>query len=170
MKLSETTLNIIVVGGGTGGTLAANLLAKQLQNEIHSGQVEVYLVSGAKSHIFQPAYLNVAFRNQNPKEIVRSEETLLSRDVKHIAEDSTRLDLKAQQVTLASGKQINYSHLVIATGSVPNPSTIPGLQETSLNFHTSPEESRKIWNALEQFESGHVIVGITVPVCSRVIK
>jgi len=122
--------------------------------------VRVYLVSGAKTHIFQPAYLHVAFKNQNPKEIVRSEETLLSRDVKHIAVDATRLDLKAQQVTLASGEQLSYSHLVIATGSVPNPSSIPGLQEGSLNFHTSPEESKKIWNALENFESGHLVVGI----------
>jgi sulfide:quinone oxidoreductase len=158
--LSEPTQNIVIVEGGAGGTITANLLSRRLKNEIRSRQVRVYLISGAKTHIFQPAYLHVAFKNQNPKDIERDEDTLLNEDVKHIAEDSVRLDLKSQQATLTSGTQLSYQHLVIATGSVANPSSIPGLQEGSLNFHTSPEESMKIRNALEHFEGGHLVVGI----------
>jgi len=30
-------VDIIVIGGGSGGTLSANLLAKQLSNEIRAG-------------------------------------------------------------------------------------------------------------------------------------
>jgi sulfide:quinone oxidoreductase len=50
--------------------------------------------------------------------------------------------------------------LIIATGSVTNPESIPGLREAALNFHTSPEESKKIWDALQGFQGGHVVVGI----------
>jgi len=152
--------NIIVVGGGTGGTLAANLLAKNLQEEIRTGQVGVHLVSCSEHHIFQPGYLHVAFKNQEPSQIVRDENTLLRREVHRINENAERLDLRGQAVTLTSGERLNYDHLIVATGSAPNPSAIPGLAEAALNFHTSPEESRKIWDTIEQFDGGHVVVGI----------
>jgi sulfide:quinone oxidoreductase len=156
----EPTVNIAVVGGGTGGTLAANLLAKQLLSEIHAGRVRVYLVSGSETHVFQPGYLHVAFKNQNPKDIIRSENTLLRREVRRIAQNAERIDLAANTVTLESGEKLGYEYLITATGSVPNPNAIPGLREAALNFHTSPEESRKIWNAIEQFHGGHVVVGV----------
>ena len=153
-------LNLVVVGGGTGGTLAANLLAKQLQPEIHAGRIRVYLVSGSKTHIFQPGYLHVAFQNQDSKELIREEEQLVRNEVSYIARDAERIDLAAKIVTLGSGEKLCYDYLIVATGSVPNPSAIPGLNESALNFHTSPEESRKIWNALEQFSGGQIVVGI----------
>jgi sulfide:quinone oxidoreductase len=154
------TASIVIVGGGSGGTIVANLLAKQLRNEIHAGKVKLYLVSGAKTHIFQPAYLHVAFENQNIDSIVLDEETLLKKEVQLLSHDADRLDLGKQEVTLKSGEKIEYQYLIIATGSVTNPDAIPGLKETSLNYHTSPEDSRKIWNAIEQFKEGHVVVGI----------
>jgi len=120
----------------------------------------VHLVSGSEIHVFQPGYLHVAFKNQSTRDIVRNEKTLLRKEVHHIAQDADRLDLAKQEVTLKSGEKIGYDYLIIATGSVPNPDAIPGLKETSLNFHTSPEESRKIWNAIEQFNEGHLVIGI----------
>lgn len=153
-------LSIVVVGGGTGGTVAANLLAKKLKEDTRPGNTKVQLVSGAKQHIFQPAYLHVAFTNEDPTKIVRDESTLLQEDVERIAEDAELLDLKNQTVTLKSGKTIPYDYLIVATGSVPNPEAIPGLGEASLNFHTSPKESARIWKALQQFEGGHIVLGI----------
>jgi len=153
-------VNIVVVGGGSGGTLSANLLAKQLTNEIRSGQGSVYLVSESKQHIFQPGYLHVAFKGREPTELIRKERALVNRDVNLLEEPAERIDLKGQTVTLASGSQLPYEHLIIATGSIANPRAIPGLSEASLNFHTSPEESRKIWDAIQQFDGGHVVVAI----------
>jgi sulfide:quinone oxidoreductase len=158
--MPQPATNIVVVGGGTGGTLAANLLAKQLRDDINPGKIRVYLVSGAKNHIFQPGYLHVAFKNQDPKEIIHDEETLVRHEVQQIQQDADRIDLPNRTVTLASGEKLRYDYLIIATGSVPNPTAIPGLSEAALNFHTSPAESRKIWNAIEQFGGGHVVVGI----------
>jgi sulfide:quinone oxidoreductase len=158
--MSETTVNIVVVGGGSGGTIAANLLAKQLRNEIHAGRVTLNLVSGAKTHIFQPGYLHVAFKNQNSDEIIRNEKSLLREEVRLISEDAERIDLAKRQVTLKSGTIIEYQYLIIATGSVPDPGLIPGLKEASLNFHSSPEESKKVWDAIQQFDGGHLVVGI----------
>ena len=153
-------MNILVVGGGSGGTLSANLLAKHLRTEIRNGQVSVQLVSGSQQHIFQPGYLHVAFKGQSPDDLVRQERSLVSRDVRLVEEPAERIDLKTQTATLASGKQLEYDYVIMATGSVADPSRIPGLAEASLNFHTSPEESRKIWDAIQQFDGGHVVIAI----------
>ena len=158
--MRDLPLNIVVVGGGSGGTLAANLLAKRLGKEIQARRVEVHLVLGSQQHIFQPGYLHVAFAGQDPTEIVREERTLVSRNVLLVQEPAERIDLKSQLVSLASGETLHYDYLIVATGSVPNPKAIPGLSETSMNFHTSPEESKRIWNVIQQFDGGHVVVGI----------
>ena len=158
--MEKPPVSIVVVGGGSGGTLSANLLAKRLANQIHIGQVTIHLVSASKNHIFQPGYLHVAFAGQEPAELAREEHSLVKRDVHLIEESAEKIDLQAQTVALASGQQLQYDYLIVATGSVPNPEAIPGLSEAALNFHTSPEESKKIWDAIEQFDGGHVVVGI----------
>ena len=158
--MQQPSLNVVVVGGGSGGTLSANLLAKQLGDQISIGKASVHLVLGSQEHIFQPGYLHVAFAGQDPTEIVREERSLVNKNVHLVEEPAQRIDLKSQLVTLASGEKIHYDYLIIATGSVPNPKAIPGLSEASLNFHTSPEESRKIWNVIQKFDGGHVVVGI----------
>jgi len=158
--MSESTINIVVIGGGTGGTVAANLLAKQLKAEIQRGQARVVLVSANQRHFFQPAYLHVAFKNQNPDKIERNEATLLNSQVNYVSQAAESINIPAKQIMLSSGEKVKYDYLVVATGSIPAPEMIPGLKEASLNFHSSPEESRKIWNALEHFDGGHIVVGI----------
>ena len=158
--MQEPIVNIVLVGGGSGGTLSANLLAKQLRAEIQTGKVQVHLVLGSQQHIFQPGYLHVAFAGQDPTEIVREERSLVNGNVRLVEEPAERIDLKSQVVTLASGKALHYDYVIVATGSIPNPEAIPGFSEAALNFHTSPEESRRIWNVIQQFDGGHVVIGI----------
>jgi sulfide:quinone oxidoreductase len=158
--MQESIVNIVLVGGGSGGTLSANLLARQLRAEIQTGKVQVHLVLGSQQHIFQPGYLHVAFAGQDPIEIVREERSLVNENVRLTEEPAERIDLKSQVVTLASGKALHYDYVIVATGSTPNPEAIPGFSEAALNFHTSPEESRRIWTVIQQFDGGHVVIGI----------
>lgn len=161
MLMENSPQNVIVVGGGTGGTLAANLLVKQLHNEVHAGRIQVRLIAGsAKRHIFQPGYLHIAFSDLESKKVIHDESDLVSRDVHLVQQDAQRLDLKTKKVMLASGETLPYDYLIVATGSVADPSIIPGLSEAALNFHTSPEEAEKIRNALEKFDGGHIVIGV----------
>ena len=159
--MEARSINVVVVGGGTGGTLAANLLTKQLHKEIDNRRVQVHLVAGSdKRHIFQPGYLHIAFGDLQPKRIIHEESSLVRREVRLIEQDATRIDLTTKEITLASGEKLPYDYLIVATGSVADPGIIPGLREAGLNFHTSPEESMKIRNALQAFEGGHIVIGI----------
>ena len=118
------------------------------------------MVLGSQQHIFQPGYLHVAFAGQDPTEIVHEERSLVNENVQLVEEPAEGIDLKSQTVILASGKALHYDYVIVATGSVPNPKAIPGLSEAALNFHTSPEESRRIWDVIQKFDGGHVVVGI----------
>jgi sulfide:quinone oxidoreductase len=158
--LNESPTNIVVVGGGTGGTLAANLAAKQLHKELASGTVQVILVSRAKYHAFQPGYLEIAFEGKDPHKIVREERKLVNKQVWYIEDNVAKIDLHEQELLLESGLKLRYDYLIIATGSVPNPDAISGFNGGALNFHTSPENSVKTWNAIEQLEGGHIVLGI----------
>jgi sulfide:quinone oxidoreductase len=152
--------NIVIVGGGTGGTLAANLLAKQFSVEIGDEDIQVTLVTNSRFHIFQPGLLEVAFEGKAPDSIIREERPLVSRKVSYIEDNVERIDLEKQEVLLSRGEKLDYDYIILATGSVPNPDSIPGLRDASLNFHTSTEQSLRIWNTLQHLEKGHVVVGI----------
>ncbi len=158
--MSSSPLRIVIVGGGTGGTLAANLLTKQFSVEITDGDIEVCLVTNSRFHVFQPGLLEVAFEGKAPDSIIREERPLVSRKVSYIEEDVERIDLHQQEVLFSGGRKLAYDHIILATGSVPDPDSIPGLRASALNFHTGAEESVKIWNALQHLEKGHVVVGI----------
>ena len=151
---------VVVVGSGDGGTFTANLLASQLHDEIRGGLTEVQLVGEHLEHPFQPGNLDVAFKGASPDKYVKDETELLRKKVEFVQDPAVRIDLPSKTVTTKSGRVLGYNFLVIATGAVADPSKIPGLAEGAMNFHTGPQASHKIWEALQRFEGGTVVVAI----------
>ena len=64
---------IMIVGGGTGGTIVANLLARKLRREIAAGQVELVLISESPVYYYKPAFMYVAFNLFHHHELARPE-------------------------------------------------------------------------------------------------
>lgn len=151
---------IVVVGSGAGGTLTANLLAHALRREIRGGKASVNLVGENAHHSFQPANLDIAFKGVSPERFVRPEQHLLREGVSFILDRASKIDFAEHSVVTAGGATLPYDYLVIATGAVPDPGGLPGLKEGSLNFHTGSADSQRIWEELQSFKGGRVVVAI----------
>jgi sulfide:quinone oxidoreductase len=147
---------IVVLGGGVGGTLAANLLAKRIKN----GEAEVVVVSASSRHTFQPGWLYVPFGRQDPLALSRPLKSLLHDRVKLRLGEVVGLDTTEQQVRMASGGDVPYDYLIIATGAHVAPEDVPGLAAGGHHFYTE-EAAFRLHAALEEFHGGRIIVGVS---------
>ena len=108
---------IVILGGGVGGTLTANLLAKRLRREIGRGAVDVRLVDATGRHVYQPGFMYIAMGGERAERLERPEVSLLDRRVALVVGEVARVEQGYQRVHLADGQVLDYDFLVIATGS-----------------------------------------------------
>ncbi len=145
---------VVVLGGGVGGTLAANLLDKELGRD-----VDVTVVDPTGMHVYQPGFLYVALGQANGRWLARDERTLLRRGVDLAVEAATRVDVSAGTVSLEHGGSLPFDHLVIATGARLIRDTVPGLIEGSYDFY-SLDGALRLREALREFRGGRIAIGI----------
>lgn len=151
---------IVIVGGGTGGTLLANILDRR--------EFDVTVVSASPEHLFQPALLYVAFGGASARAPVRDERSLLARHVRFVPDAVTRIDLGARVVTTARNGELHYDAVVVATGMRTNPSEIPGLAEVNAqvgDYHSDLAQAAKLRASLERFRGGTIALGQASPIC-----
>ncbi|MGQ4914790.1 MAG: NAD(P)/FAD-dependent oxidoreductase [Candidatus Asgardarchaeia archaeon] len=152
---------ILVVGGGDGGTIFANEIAKKLGKLIKKGEVSITVLDRKDIHPFQPANLYVAFKGHDYKKYQKPEKDLLRKEVKFEVDPAEKIDVAERRVVTKSGKVYSYDYLVIATGSKTDYSEIPGLAEVNMDFHSDFESAAKIWKTLNSIKNGRLIFGVT---------
>ena len=154
------TTHIVVLGGGTGGTLTANRLRRQYPAD----QVEITVVDQDDRHVYQPGLLFVPFGLTHPEDIVRPRSRQLRRGITYRQSAIDRVDIAANVVHLADGGALPYDLLVVATGAVLVPEeteglTGPGWMEKVFTFYT-PEGAGALEAALATFDGGRVVVNV----------
>ena len=145
---------VVVVGGGVGGTLVANLLDKELGHD-----VDVTVVDPSGMHHYQPGYLYVALGEASGHWLSRDERTLLRKGVKLAIEEATNVDPAAQTVALKRGGTLPFDYLVVATGARLMYDSVPGLAEAAYGFYAL-EDAERLREALRTFAGGRIAVGI----------
>jgi len=146
---------VVVLGGGVGGTIVANLLAKRLRPD----EAEITLVDKTGKHVYQPGFVYVAFENLAPRKLVRDERRLLRKRVRLVRGEAVRIDTEARKVHLADGTALEYDRLVLALGARLTPEELPGFKEAAQHFYSLDAASR-LRTALESFRGGKVVVTV----------
>ena len=68
---------IVIVGGGVGGTLTANLLVKRLRRRLRLGDVTITLIDRAGRHVYQPGFMYIAMGGERAEHLERRERALV---------------------------------------------------------------------------------------------
>jgi len=145
--------DILVLGGGVGGTLVANLIAKEL-----GAKARITLVDSTGIHVYQPGFLYVAIGQEKPSALKRSEAQLLRREVKLVVDCATLIDPAAHKAVLKSGHTLRYDELVIATGSRTVMAEVPGAMGAH-DFYTLDGATR-LRKSLQEFNGGTIVIGV----------
>ncbi|MGE5303038.1 MAG: NAD(P)/FAD-dependent oxidoreductase [Alphaproteobacteria bacterium] len=144
---------IVILGGGCGGVVAATNLGRKLGSD-H----DVILVDRRPNHIFMPAFLFVMLGQRQPHDISRSLSHLQKRNVKVIQSEILGIDPGRQEVTLQNDK-INYDFLIVSLGMQTRPDLVPGFAESSLH-PWEMDSAVRLRDALASFRGGRVAVGV----------
>lgn len=155
-------MKILVVGGGMGGTILANNLARRLSGELKSGKASITMLSASDKHMYQPGLLYVAVGKMSPDELYRDQVSLLESSITFRVDPVTKFNLKENNVVTESGKQYDYDIIVISTGSRAHAEGTPGLAENALQFYTEAD-ALNMYKTLQGFEGGKVVVAVGVP-------
>jgi len=151
---------IVVLGGGTGGTLIANRLRRLLD----AASAEIVVVDGDDEHLYQPGLLFVPFGQARPADLIRPRGDQLRPGISFRRAGVDRVDLERDQVWLSDGTSLAYDVLVVATGArlIPEETeglTGPGWMEKVGTFY-SLEGAVALQKALSRFTGGRLVVGV----------
>jgi len=150
---------VLILGGGVGGTLVANLLARKLRRRIDRGEVSVTVVDLTGRHTYQPGFMYIAMGGERAERLVRPERSLLDARVQLVVGEAVRVDEASRLVELADGQRLAYDYLVLATGSRIAPEEIPNFETEAHHFY-SAEAALRLRKALDAFEGGKIVIGI----------
>ena len=153
---------ILIVGGGTGGTMTANRLAAKLHPEIAHNKVNMTVLSNSPWHYFKPGFLYVAFGRSFQEELRRSERSLLRPEVDFRVDEVDEFDFKANRIHTRSGQHYEYDYLVIATGLLSASERIEGLKEAGDHFYEYGPALR-LSKKLQTIEEGRIFVTVSFP-------
>jgi sulfide:quinone oxidoreductase len=156
---------IVVIGGGTGGTLVANRLRRRYE----PGEAEIVVVDRDDRHVYQPGLLFVPFGLEEPEHIVRSRRAQLRDGIEFRLGEVDRVEIDESTVHLADGSSLDYDVLIVASGAALLYEETEGLRgpgwgENVFSFY-SVSDATALREALGFFERGRLVVNpIDMPI------
>jgi sulfide:quinone oxidoreductase len=153
--------HMLILGGGTAGTIMANKLA----NALDERDWRITVVDGTDEHYYQPGFLFVPFGTYRMRDIVRPRRQYLPGKIRYILSGIERIDPEKKSVALANGESMRYDCLIIATGTDIHPEQTEGLLDdewgrSKFDFYT-PRGAERLGQFLKTWQGGRLVVSIT---------
>jgi len=155
MKLHH---KILILGGGNAGLSVASRLRR-------AGQDDIGIVEPSERHYYQPLWTLVGGGRAAQAKSVRPQSTVMPRGAAWIKDAALDIDPEARIVTLASGAEVSYDHLVVCPGIQLDWDRVPGMTaaldsraaSSNYRFDLAP----KTWDLIRSLTSGTAV--FTIP-------
>jgi sulfide:quinone oxidoreductase len=156
-KIHVIMANILILGGGFGGVVAAESLVKQL-GERH----QITLVSRTDKFLFYPDLVRLAFGKCERDDISFDlREAMLDRRIRFIKAEVARVDPFARRVVIAHGEiegDISYDFLIFALGRRLATERVTGFFEHA-NHLLTVDGAFEFYEKLKGFHGGRAVIG-----------
>lgn len=152
---------IVVLGGGTAGTMIVNKLRRRLKSD----QWQIAVVDQDDVHRYQPGYLFLPFGTYTADQVTRSRHVFVPDGVDFVIGEVDRVHAETNCVDLVGGRTLPYDFLVIASGTAPRPEQTPGMlgaqwRRSIFDFY-SFDGAQALARRLAHFDGGQFVVHIT---------
>ncbi len=155
------TKNLIILGGGTAGTMMANHLRKHLKKS----EWKMTVIDRDDIHYYQPGFLFLCFGMNTEAEITRQRSALLPKGVNFIMGEIDHLVPASHEIFLKDGSTLGYDILIVATGTRIAPEETPGMkgEEWGRSIHQffTMDGACALREKLASWEGGHFVLHIS---------
>jgi sulfide:quinone oxidoreductase len=149
---------ILVLGGNFGGMTSAFELRRKLR-----GKARVVVLSRQREFVYIPSLIWVPFGRRSLEDITFSaEETFRRGGIEFVHDEAVRINPESNTVRCASGREVVYDFLIIATGAELVWDSIPGLGPKRLTHSIfTPRDAEATYAAFQQFlkKPGPAVIG-----------
>jgi sulfide:quinone oxidoreductase len=145
---------VVVLGGGTGGLVAAHRLRRKLDPADR-----VVVIDRSPTFQFAPSFLWVMTGARRPEQLNADRRRLRGAGIEMLQADALEIDPAHRRVKTSEG-EVGFDRLVIALGAELAPDALDGFGEAAHNVYTL-DGAAAAAAALGRFEGGRVAVVIS---------
>jgi len=150
----DTQKTIIILGGGTGGLVAANELSKKAGKK-----AKIILIDKNKNHVFAPSFLYLMLGKRQAEKIQRPLSRLRKKGIEFINDEVVRIDPTSRKIKTRK-QNFHYDYLIISLGAEFAPQNLSGLDKSGHNLYEL-KEVEKLRDTLKKFTGGRVAIVIS---------
>lgn len=151
---------LLILGAGTGGTMMANKMRKELPRE----EWNITIIDQEKTHYYQPGFLFIPFGYYKKADVIKPKQNFLPIGVTSVYHQIEQIDYKNNKVSLVNGEVLGYDILIIATGTKIDPEETPGLKgvlwhKNVFDFYTI-EGAEALARFFKTWDGGDLVINI----------
>ena len=152
--------HLLILGGGTAGTMMANHLRRRLR----ASEWRMTVVDRSEKHLYQPGFLFLPFGLYEESQIVRKTRDFMPHAVEFVQAEVDQITPHDHAVTLKDGRELKYDLLIVATGCRTAPEETEGMlgPKWRVNVHDfyTLDGAKALREKLKTFTGGRVVVHI----------
>ena len=151
---------IVILGGGTAGTIMANKLAPVLDSK----EWQITIVDEYQTHYYQPGFLFIPFGIYNKEDVIKPKRDFFPNGINVVISKIDRVEPDKNRVILENNAILSYDYLIIATGAKIVPEEIEGLtgelwHKNVFDFYTI-EGACALADFLRYWNGGKLVINI----------